>query len=167
MKQLTPHFTLEEMCFSQTAQRMGIDNMPPQPIIDNLLRTANGLERVRAHLNANAIRISSGYRSPVLERVMCEGDYRLWCNRRDLEVNLQSWFEYLQAKQHPKGQAVDFTSNYGNTTQIVRAIKSSGIEYDQLILEYPENGGWVHISFCDDPRRQTLVRDKKGTRIFT
>lgn len=167
MTQLTPHFSLEEMCFSQTAVRKGIDNIPKdQATLDNLARTANGLERVRSFLNSNAIRISSGYRSPLLERAICDDAYRQWCLRRDFVVGIQSWNEYLRGKQHPKGQAVDFTSIYGPPALIVKTLAKSGIEYDQLILEYPGDGGWVHISFCDDPRRQVLVVDKHGTRLF-
>jgi hypothetical protein len=167
MTQLSPHFSLEEMCFSQTAVRKGINNIPADPVIlDDLTRTANGLERVRQHLNNNAIRVSSGYRSPLLERAICDDAYRQWCLRRDFVVGIQSWNEYLRGKQHPKGQAVDFTSIYGPPALIVKSIKASGIEYDTLALEYPGEGGWVHISFSDDPRRQTLVIDAKGTRLF-
>ena len=38
---LTPHVTLEEMVASQTAARLGIDNMPTDTVIlDNLKKTA-------------------------------------------------------------------------------------------------------------------------------
>ena len=62
------------------------------------------------------------------------------------------------------GQAVDFTCPaFGTPAQIVRRIVSSGIEYDQCILEF---GAWVHISFSDKPRRQALVIDKTGARAY-
>ena len=138
---LSPHFTLEEFTFSDTASRHGINNDAPLEVVANLKRTANGLERVRQLLNSNAIRVSSGYRCKALnEAVKGQKD-----------------------SQHVKGQAVDFTSPYGNPIQIVRAIKNSGIEFDQLICEF---NAWVHISFSDNPRRQVLVIDKTGTRNF-
>ena len=160
---LSPHFTLEEMSFSETAARMGIDNTPPPAVVENLVRTADGLERVRQHLNANAIRISSGYRSPALERVLCADAFRGWCKRRGVAEDQAAWSDYLLTKQHPTGNAVDFTSPYGPPHLLVKVIRNSGIEYDQLILEY---ASWVHISFSDEPRKQTLVSDKLGTRLY-
>lgn len=142
MTQLTPHFSLSEMVISQTASRLGIDNNPLPDVIENLRRTAMGLERVRQLLNSNAIRISSGYR----------------CKELNAAVKGQP------NSQHVSGKAVDFTSTYGPPDYLVRLIKASGIEFDQLICEF---NSWVHISFSDDPRRQVLVIDSKGTRQFT
>lgn len=139
--QLSPHFTLEEMIFSDTAARHGINNSAPPEVLANLKRTANGLERVRQLLNNNAIRISSGYRCKALNEAV----------------------RGQPNSQHMTGQAVDFTSPYGNPVQLVQLIKKSGMEYDQLICEF---NSWVHISFTDDPRRQTLVIDKSGVRSF-
>jgi hypothetical protein len=141
MTQLSPHFSLAEFTFSSTAKRMNIDNDAPPAVVENLKRTANGLERVRQLLNGNAIRISSGYRSP----------------RLNAAVNGQP------KSQHLTGQAVDFTSPYGTPDQIVRLIKSSGMDFDQLIAEF---GSWVHISFADNPRQQVLVIDRFGVREF-
>ena len=126
--QLSPHFTLEEMTFSDTAARHGINNSAPPEVLANLKRTANGLERVRQLLNNNAIRISSGYRCKALNDAV----------------------KGQPNSQHITGQAVDFTSPYGNPVQLVQLIKKSGLEYDQLICEF---NSWVHISFTDDPRR--------------
>lgn len=142
MTQLSPHFTLEEMCFSDTAKRLGIDNDAPLDVVANLKRTANGLERVRQLLNNNAIKINSGYR----------------CKKLNEAVHGQVH------SQHLTGQAADFTSPYGPPAQLVQAIRASGIEYDQLICEF---NSWVHISFSDHPRRQTLTIDKFGVRNFT
>jgi len=142
MTQLSPHFTLEEMIFSDTAARMKLSNDAPLDVVANLKRTANGLESVRQLLNSNAIHINSGYRSPALNAAV-HG-----------QVN----------SQHLTGQAVDFTcSTYGTPEQIVRFIAKSSINFDQLICEF---GLWVHISFSDHPRRQVLTIDKFGTRPF-
>lgn len=170
MTQLSPHFSLSEFISSDSAIRLGINNDPPLEVTYHLKRTANGLERVRQLMNNNAIRISSGYRSPALERVLCEQAYRAWCKRRGVEVDQQSWSDYLLTKSHVKGQAVDFTSPYGSPAQIVKLIvhHSNGLEYDQCILEYPNSptGGWVHLSFSDNNRKQALVLDANGTRNY-
>ena len=43
---LTPHFTLEELTFSETATRLGIDNTPSIEVKQNLEKLALGLENV-------------------------------------------------------------------------------------------------------------------------
>lgn len=141
MTQLSPHFTLEEMCFSDTAIRLGIDNDAPLDVVYNLKRTANGLERVRQLLNNNAIKITSGYR----------------CKRLNEAVHGSI------GSQHMTGQAVDFTSTYGTPAQIVKIIAKFGVDFDQVICEF---NSWTHISFSDEPRRQVLQIDRFGTRNF-
>lgn len=163
MTQLSPHFSLEEFTFSDTATRSGINNDAPLEVVQNLKRTANGLERVRQLLNNNAIRVSSGYRCEALERKICADAFHAWCDRRKVTANDKAWADYFITKQHPSGNAVDFTSPYGAPVQIVQAIKASSIEFDQLLLEF---NSWVHISFSDSPRSQVLVIDKFGTRPF-
>ena len=144
MTRLTPHFTLEEFTFSQTATRKGIDNTPHEGILDNLCILANGMEDVRNLLNA-PIYVSSGYRCPELNDLL--GSKR--------------------TSQHTQGLACDFTSNaYGTPSDVVFAIVSSNIPYDQVILEYDR---WVHISFVEDggtPRKQALIINGEGAMIY-
>lgn len=142
MMTLSEHFTLDEFTHSQTATRMGASNDPPLELLPALKRTAKGLEAVRTLLGDLPITVSSGYRSPMVNNLVGSKPY----------------------SQHLTGQAVDFTCPaFGTPAQIVRRIVSSGIEYDQCILEF---GAWVHISFSDKPRRQALVIDKTGARAY-
>ena len=144
MTRLTPHFTLEEFTFSQTAARKGIDNTPHEGILDNLCVLANGMEDVRNLLNA-PIHVSSGYRCPELNDLL--GSKR--------------------TSQHTQGLACDFTSNaYGSPQIIFADIISSDIRYDQLILEFDR---WIHISFVEDggtPRKQALIINGEGAMIY-
>ena len=144
MTRLTPHFTLEEFTFSQTAARKGIDNTPHEGILDNLCILANGMENVRSLLNA-PIYVSSGYRCPELNDLL--GSKR--------------------TSQHTKGLACDFTSNaYGSPQIIFADIITSDIPYDQLILEFDR---WIHISFVEDggtPRKQALIINGEGAMIY-
>lgn len=137
---LTPHFTLAEMVVSQTAARRGIDNTPPPEVIEALRRTALGLEAVRIRLAAPII-ISSGYRSPELNAAV-GGSPR---------------------SQHMSGEAVDFTCpGFGPPRQVVDALADSGIEFDQLIVEFD---AWVHVSFVrQGARRHVLQIDRNGAR---
>ena len=140
---LTDHFTLDELTHSQTAARLGLANDPPPDVVQTLIGTAHGLEMVRALLQA-PILISSGYRSPLVNRAVGGSPN----------------------SQHILGEAADFTApGFGDPTEIVRAIMRSTrpIPYDQLIVEF---GRWVHISFSRSPRHQALVIDHDGTRAF-
>lgn len=128
---LTENFTLEELTFSQTAARKGIDNEPSEAVKRNLETLAKGLERVRAILLA-PLHISSGYRSYTLNKAV-GGSAK---------------------SAHLDGYAADFTApSFGSPEAIVRTLKRhGGLEFDQIIME----GTWVHISFDPKMRKQYL-----------
>ena len=129
--QLTDHFTLEELTFSQTATRKGINNEPSEAVKANLAILAKGLERVRAIL-LSPLHISSGYRSVELNRAIGGSS----------------------KSAHIDGYAADFTAPaFGNPEAIVRQLKRTGIQCDQCIME----GTWVHISFAPAMRNQFLT----------
>lgn len=138
---LTEHFTLAELTVTNT----GLDNSPTDPkVILNLKKLALGLEEVRKVLK-QPIRVTSGFRGPAVN-VAVKGS---------------------QTSQHLQGLAADFTCpKFGTPTQIMKAIFQSNILYDQCILEYPENGGWIHISFSDKPRKQALIINKTGSKPY-
>lgn len=129
---LSPHFTLEELTFSDYAARHNIDNRPPERIVENLKFLAGKLEEVREVLKC-PMRITSGYRSPALND--------------SIGGSLTS--------QHRYGLAADFVApEFGSPFEVCKALEASGVEYDQLILEF---GKWVHISFVRNaPRRVAL-----------
>ncbi len=136
---LTEHFTLQEMTFSSTAERRGIHNEPDSIAAANLTATAMGLEQVRALLGA-PLHIDSGYRCPALNKAVGG-----------------AW-----NSAHLRGCAADFTcASFGTPQQIVEAIASSPIAFDQLIQE----GTWVHIAFDPNPRREVLTAHFNGQGV--
>lgn len=141
---LTPHFTLEELTFSQLAARKGIDNSATPEIVKNLKRLASTLEEIRALLGNKVIIVSSAYRSP--------------------QVNTLIGGSATSA--HQFGLAVDFTSpQFGSVYDIAKKIAGSKIEYDQLIFEF---NSWVHVGLAADgktPRRQALSIFKSGNYL--
>ncbi len=152
--QLTPHFSQEELTFSSTAVRLGIDNTAPPGVVASMTTAALGMEFVRALLGDLPIHVDSGYRCEKLERVLCQKDFASWCMRRGMPADDLSWPGYFVTKAHPQGYAVDFKCPaYGTPLQIVRAIVASGIKFDQCIME----GDWVHISFAPAMRQQAMT----------
>ncbi len=128
---LSEHFTLEELTFSSTAQRLGIDNTPDSDTVGRLTALAQGLEQVRALLDA-AMHIDSGYRCQALNKAVGG----------------------VPASAHVDGYAADFIApDYGAPLEIARAIMASGIAFDQVICE----GTWVHVSFDPRLRREALT----------
>jgi hypothetical protein len=139
---LSQNFTLSEFTLSQTASRLGIDNSPSEEVIKNLIRTAQGMEEVRSLLMNQGIIISSGYRCPALNKAI----------------------NGSRTSQHMTGEACDFTCpRFGTVDEIMQVILNSSIQYDQCILEF---NSWIHISFSDLNRKESLVIDKSGTRFY-
>ncbi len=137
MTALSPHFSLEEMVFSQTAVRRGIVNIPPPEIIERLRETASQLETVRGLIGQPLI-VTSGYRSPELNKILGGSPHSAHC----------------------QGYAVDFICPaYGPPQKICKAIDAAKIPLDQLIQE----GTWVHISFAIPMRQELLTANFTGT----
>lgn len=128
---LTQNYSLEQLIYSETAERERIDNTPAPDIIDNLRLLAEGLEQVQA-LTGFPLEISSGYRCAEL-------------NQRLGGAN---------TSQHTQGLAADFIcAEFGSPADIIKAIRDSSMAFDQCILEYAK---WVHISFSKAPRGRVL-----------
>ena len=142
---LTPHFTLEELTASETAERNGWDNSPNDQELANLTRLADFLEQIKVVLNGKPIIISSGLRTKKVNDAVGSRD----------------------TSQHRLGCAADFRVPGMTPDQVVKAIVASGIGYDQVIREF---GRWTHISVPNSedtsPRKQALIIDKAGTRPY-
>jgi zinc D-Ala-D-Ala carboxypeptidase len=135
---LTEHFTLEEATRSNKATELGINNRPGTPEIKlAIIKTAEGMEMVREVLGAPII-VSSWYRGPKLNDAVGG----------------------RATSQHCKGEAVDFICpKFGTVDQVFDRIKSSNIQYDQLIVEKKGSNAWIHISFSAKPRLMAMSYD--------
>ena len=143
--QLSEHFTLEELTRSEVAERKGLDNTPNASEIANLTRLAALLEEVRSLLN-KPIMLNSGFRSKAVNDSVGSKD----------------------SSQHRIGCAADIRVPGMTPKQVVEAIIASDIGYDQIIEEF---SSWTHLSVPNTietkPRKQALIIDKAGTRIFS
>jgi len=142
---LSEHFTLEELTYSDISVRHNVDNSPSGDVVINLTRLAKFLETVRTLLS-KPIHINSAYRSP----------------------NVNALLGSKPTSQHCIGCAADITVKGMTPDDIVKRIINSTIQYDQLIREFDS---WVHISIPPNetvkPRKQALIIDKQGTRPYT
>ena len=144
---LSENFTLQELIYSDTAIRRGIDNKPNDETIENLkIVCENILEPVREYFKAPVV-ISSGYRSVEV----CEA----------VGSSAKS--------QHTKGQAADFEI-FGIPNKDVADWIVNNIDFDQCILEFwnekEPNSGWVHCSFnAAGNRKQYLKASKENGKV--
>ena len=133
---MTPHFTLAEL--THTDHR-SLDNTPNAAELANLKKLAEFLEVVKTTLGGKSIMINSAFRSKAVNDAVGSKD----------------------TSQHRQGLAADFKVPGMAPDAVVRALLK--LPFDQIIREYD---AWTHISIADKPRRQALIIDKQGTRIF-
>ena len=140
--QLSEHFTLEEL--TATSHRE-FDNTPKASELANLMRLAALLEQVKTVLGGKPVMINSGFRSKQVNDSVGSKD----------------------TSQHRIGCAADIRVPGMTPNEVVKAIMASDIGYDQLIREFDS---WTHISVPDmptrPPRKQVLIIDKQGTRVY-
>lgn len=156
---LSEHFPLWELTKSATATRLGIDNSLDANThllcLKNLVRLAeNVLEPIRAQFGV-PFAPSSGFRCYALESVLCRAPMARFIDRGD-----GTGSDYLETKQHPKGEAADIEIPNVSNLELASWIRDN-LDFDQLILEfYKQNdptAGWVHVSFREDNRNEVLT----------
>ena len=139
---MTPHFTLEEL--THTDHRT-LDNTPNETEQANIQRLAEFLEELKTLLGGKPIMVNSAFRSKAVNDAVGSKD----------------------TCQHRIGCAADIRVPGMTPDQVVRAIIASDLGFDQVIREFDR---WTHISIPNQatgsPRKQALIIDKAGTRVF-
>jgi len=139
---LTEHFTLEELTHTDHRE---LENIPNEIELANLKRLAEFLERVKTVLGGKPIMVNSAFRSKMVNDAVGSKD----------------------TSQHRVGCAADLRVPGMTPDEVVKAIIASGIGYDQVIREFDR---WTHISIpnklFDSPRKQALIIDKQGIRVY-
>ena len=139
---LSEHFTLEELTHTDHRE---LENIPNETELTNLKRLAEFLETVKGVLGGKPIMVNSAFRSKMVNDAVGSKD----------------------TSQHRVGCAADIRVPSMTPDEVVKAVIASGIGYDQIIREFDR---WTHISVPNDPngtpRKQALIIDKQGTRIY-
>jgi len=145
---MTEHFTLEEL--THTDHRT-LDNTPNETELANIQRLAEFLEAVKTVLGGKPIMVNSAFRSKAVNDAVGSKD----------------------TSQHRIGCAADIRVPGMTPDQVVRAIIASDLPYHQVIREFSDpikGGGWTHVSITnkpnETPKKQALIIDKQGTRLF-
>jgi len=140
---LTEHFTLEELTHTDHRE---LDNTPNDAELENLKRLAKFLEQVKTVLGGKPIMVNSAFRSKAVNDAVGSKD----------------------TSQHRIGCAADIRVPSMTPDEVVKAIIASDLGYDQVIREFDR---WTHISIPNEavraPRKQALIIDKQGTRIYS
>ena len=125
---ISEHITYKEATHSFTAKRLGIDNIPKEEHLWNMIMIASDIFEPLREWVGGAIKINSFYRSEKLN-VAIGGAAR---------------------SQHCNGQAIDIDDCYGHKTnaEMFEWIKKN-LNFDQLIWEFGDdnNPDWVHVSY--------------------
>lgn len=134
---LSKNFTLQEL--TKTSRKL--DNTPGIKELQNLKRLADTLQLVR-DLVGRPVIVTSGYRSPAVNKAVGGSS----------------------TSAHSKGLAADISVPGMPSTELARLIRDSDIEYDQLILEYPDKpSAWVHIGLSENKLRMQQLTIRTGT----
>lgn len=143
---MSAHFSLHELTHSDTADKRGIDNSPTADALPNLYRLMELLEQVRHVLGDKPMHITSGYRCETLNRSVGGA----------------------ATSAHKLGLAADFVCpEFGNVRDVVTAIRSSALNFDQLIEEHGGGAHWVHIGLAPSTyRREVLLYEGGEYRVW-
>ena len=144
---LSKNFSRAEIEHSNTAKRLGISNEMSDKHLENMQRVIDNLiQPMRDAIGP--IRISSGYRSPKLNKAI-GGSSR---------------------SQHSKGEALDlqfWEKGKMNNKVIYDLVLESGVEFDQMINEF--DFSWIHISLKSRENRSQVLeayKDEKGKTAY-
>lgn len=137
---LTENFTLEELIYSDTANKYKINNTPSIEVIQNLQRLCKEVLQPIRNEYGYPIIVTSGYRC------------------KELNDKLKG----SKTSQHLKGEAVDIKCNHTTKAQLFNLIKkmidNKKIKVGQLIWESGtvREPNWIHLSLPYTKTNQIL-----------
>lgn len=139
--QLTKNFSLIELTSSETAVRKGIDNTPTQLVVTNLKELCENVMQPLRDWYGKPINITSGYRSPKLNKAIGGST----------------------TSDHCYGCAIDFTLPVDDYKTVFEHIRTK-YNFDQLIWEMGNDTApqWIHVSFRLGNNRKQILKAYKN-----
>jgi uncharacterized protein YcbK (DUF882 family) len=127
---ISKNFTLEELCYSNTAVEKGLKNIPNENQVESLKTLVINLLQPIRDLYGKPMYINSGFRSPEVNKAV----------------------NGSPTSDHMNGKSADVKTD--NPRALFNLVRNSGLSFDQIIL-YPT---FVHMSFRskETNRNQTL-----------
>lgn len=127
MEKITANFTFDELIYSPTANRLGIDNTPDKETKEKLIRLAKEILQPIRNKWGSAIVVTSAYRCEALNKAVGGS----------------------KTSQHRLGEAADIkvgskAQNKALFNLIQKMVSNGELKVGQLIDEYGYS--WVHIS---------------------
>lgn len=120
------YFTIAELCRSNTADRLGINNRCNSGHVTNLTALVNNvLDPLRTWYD-KPLTVSSGYRCPELNKAV----------------------KGSATSQHMSGQAADIDTGDKLQNKLLFEYIRKNLPFDQLIWEH--GGDWIHVSYRAD-----------------
>lgn len=127
------HFTIDELCRSETARIRGIDNTPTEEVRKNLTALVDNVLDPLREWYGKPIRVNSGYRCTALNKAVGG----------------------VANSQHLTGQAADIdTDDRLENRKLMKHIEEN-LDFDQLIWE--NGGAWLHVSYRADGKNRGQV----------
>lgn len=129
------YFTIAELCKSDTADRLGIDNRLPKDLLPNVENLITEVLDPLREWYGKPITVNSGFRSPALNKAVGGS----------------------ATSDHMKGRAADITGGSpAENKKLFNLVQSLNLPFDQLIDE--KNFAWVHVSYRGqkENRKQVL-----------
>lgn len=128
------YFTIEELCRSDKARQMGINNTPTDDIIDSLSDLVENVLDPAREMLGRPITVNSGYRCLELNKAVGGAT----------------------TSQHVKGEAADLTTGNREENKRLFEIIRDNFPFDQLIDEH--NFSWVHVSYRQGSNRKQILK---------
>ena len=133
--QISKNVSYSEAIKSNTATRLGINNLPDQKQIDNMKLVADKIFQPLREFVGGPIKINSFFRSPDLNRAIGGSS----------------------KSQHCLGLAMDLDDTFGHKTnaEMFNWIREN-LDYDQMIWEFgsDDNPAWVHVSYVSPEKNR-------------
>ena len=120
------YFTIAELCKSETADRLGINNRCKVEHVKNLTALVdNVLDPLRTWYG-KPVRVNSGFRCPALNKAVGGSN----------------------TSHHVAGQAADIDTGDRQQNKLLFDHIQKNLPFDQLIWEH--DGDWIHVSYKAD-----------------